>query len=712
MDPSAAPVVVASEKEAEIILPPPTALNPIPALPAALRIDNQEQLVSLLKTNPLQPKQEESSFRQFLVFGTESLRTLLMRQVLSDPHTRVFKANKKKNWDAHNVFPAMPKGLTFVGTRILTPDTSEGIRTSTDTITLEGAEVSLKGQSSWDDAADVDVVTYFLHPSDLSQTQNVIQRIKGWKKSMHQRTHHRIVYLPQPTAIVHKMLSDKGLAAAPHVSVHRLQLDLFPLETDVFSLEYDDALLEADVEGTPSTLISTVARSILKLQDVVGPIPRIQSLGNLGEEVVKKVMNLQVDEYLASKNQEETTPGPVTGGDVAALLVMDRKVDWVTPMTTPLTYEGLIDEVVSIDCGFITVDEKTINPDDDEAEKKQSSTPDELIALGINGSDSLFAEVRDQHVEKFGIFLQNQAKALRESHQNFTSQGKKRDLSEIHQFVKQIPIFTQNLRSLTNHIHLAELVKAFSEEVTFRERWQLERSMIEGEISYDMLDELVALQYPPMRFFRLMCLQSLCAGGIKSSRYDSLRRDVVQTYGYEYLFVLRNLEKIGLLRRRETLWMDSTSPFTTLRKSLILINAEVNTVEPDDVSYVSSGYAPVSVRLVQSAVQGWRGKEDSVLKELPGRLVDVEMYFPPEDFNAAFKRKKGPSLGALASEISGSGGARKPTLVVMYVGGVTMMEIAALRFLSKRPSFPYHIICITTKVVNGSTLLRSLLNSS
>jgi len=322
----------------------------------------------------------------------------------------------------------------------------------------------------------------------------------------------------------------------------------------------------------------------------------------------------------------------------------------------------------------------------------------------------LFAEVRDQHVEKFGIFLQNQAKALRESHQNFTSQGTKRDLSEIHQFVKQIPIFTQNLRSLTNHIHLAELVKAFSEEATFRERWQTERSMIEGEICYDMLDDLVACQYPPMRFFRLMCLQSLCAGGIKSSRYDALRRDVVQIYGYEYLFVLRNLENIGLLRRRETLWMDSTSSFTTLRKSLILINAEVNTVEPDDVSYVSSGYAPVSVRLVQSAVQGWRGKEDSVLKELPGRLVDIEMYYPPEDFSSAAKRPSGPSLGAMASEISASGGARKPTLIVFYVGGVTHMEIAALRFLSKRPSFPYHIICITTKVVNGSTLLRSLLN--
>ena len=344
------PVVVAATKEAEIILPPPSALNPVPSLPAALRIDNQEQLVSLLKTDPFLSNKDatESSFRQLLVFGTESLRTLLMRQVVSDPHTRAFKG-KKKNWDAHNSFP-LPRGLSFVGTRVLSVSSvmTEEIRTSLDT-TMEGAEVSLKGQSSWEDTIDVDVVTYFLRPSDLSQTQNVIKRIKSWKKTT--RTHHRIVYLPQPTAIVHKMLNTTGLAAAPNVSVHRLQLDIFPLETDLFSLEYDDAMREAEVEGTPSTLISTVARSILKLQDVVGTIPRIQSLGPLGEEVVRKLLNITVDEYLASKTQEEMNPGPVAGGDVAALLIMDRKVDWVTPMTTPLTYEGLLDEVVGIDCG-------------------------------------------------------------------------------------------------------------------------------------------------------------------------------------------------------------------------------------------------------------------------------------------------------------------------------------------------------------------------
>lgn len=164
-----------------------------------------------------------------------------------------------------------------------------------------------------------------------------------------------------------------------------------------------------------------------------------------------------------------------------------------------------------------------------------------------------------------------------------------------------------------------------------------------------------------------------------------------------------------MLRRRETIWMDSASPFNSLRKALILINAEVDTVEPDDVSYVSSGYAPLTARLIQTAIKGWTGK-DEVLRELPGRLVDITQQHPPVDLATALKQNPGPSLGSLVTTDASSSGTsnKKPTLLVFFVGGVTFMEIAALRFLSKRQTFPYHIICCTTKIINGTSLLHSL----
>ena len=118
-----------------------------------------------------------------------------------------------------------------------------------------------------------------------------------------------------------------------------------------------------------------------------------------------------------------------------------------------------------------------VEPDDGGDEQQQHPTMrspsdhhDPTVLVPLNDSDPLYTQVRDRHVETFGSFLQNQAKALKESHSQFTNRETARDLTEIHQFVKQIPVFTRNLRSLTNHIHIAELVKSAAEAPGFRQR--------------------------------------------------------------------------------------------------------------------------------------------------------------------------------------------------------------------------------------------------
>jgi hypothetical protein len=341
-----------SVSEADVILPPPTALNPIPELSAALRLDNQEQLLDLLQCNPISSTAAfgGSDFRQLLIFGSSNLRTLLLRQVLQDPHTRHFKGKQtKKNWDTYNSFQ-YPKSLSnsIVGTRLLEQTSfSTSSPFSVATGSDGAAEVSLKDRED-DEFQHVDVLTYFIRPWDIGQTQAVAQKIHSWKK----KVHHRLVYIPQPTALVSQVLQDLGLAAAPNVTITSLQLDLFPIETDVYSLEYESAVRDDLVEGTPSTLITICARALLKLQDITGKIPRIQSIGTMSEKVLDRFLNQSVGEYLTSpgRDQDEETATPLPDNHMAMMFI-DRKVDMVTPMVTPLTYEGLLDEVVGIDCG-------------------------------------------------------------------------------------------------------------------------------------------------------------------------------------------------------------------------------------------------------------------------------------------------------------------------------------------------------------------------
>lgn len=252
--------------------------------------------------------------------------------------------------------------------------------------------------------------------------------------------------------------------------------------------------------------------------------------------------------------------------------------------------------------------------------------------------------------------------------------------------------------------------------------------MIEGDVCYDLLEEWIYCGYPPYKLLRLLCLQSITSGGIKANRYDGLRQAMVQVYGYEFLSVLHDLEACGWIKRKETLFLDANrSAFQSIRRNLILIHAEVDTVEPDDVSYVSSGYAPLSVRLVQSAMQGWSDKED-VLRDVLmggggggsatsgttasssssslGRLLDVHQTYPPQDLTAILQQQSPPlgsPLGVWAKKRP-----TKPILIVVYLGGITYMEIAALRFLSKRESFPFHIVMVTTSIINGSKLLQEM----
>ena len=107
-------------------------------------------------------------------------------------------------------------------------------------------------------------------------------------------------------------------------------------------------------------------------------------------------------------------------------------------------------------------------------------------------------------------------------------------------------------------------------------------------------------------------------------------------------------------------------PYSNLRKSLRLVTDESEELEePSDISYVYSGFAPLSIRLVQCVVQkgallksgdsntdasssktakpaktkahpivGWKGFED-VVESLPGETIDMIPDGPTDNTSAA-----------------------------------------------------------------------------
>jgi hypothetical protein len=51
---------------------------------------------------------------------------------------------------------------------------------------------------------------------------------------------------------------------------------------------------------------------------------------------------------------------------------------------------------------------------------------------------------------------------------------------------------------------------------------------------------------------------------------------------------------------------------------------------------------------------------------------------------------------------------KKKIMMVCVIGGISFLEVAAMRYLSNEPSFPYTILIATTALVNGRTFLESL----
>lgn len=201
-----------------------------------------------------------------------------------------------------------------------------------------------------------------------------------------------------------------------------------------------------------------------------------------------------------------------------------------------------------------------------------------------------------------------------------------------------------------------------------------------------------------------------------------------QTYGFEHVPLLIHLQSLSLLTRAGTT-SSTKSPFALARKPLRLVVDDVDEQDPRDISYVFSGYAPLSVRLVQCALgkdmtllNGWKGIED-VLKGFEGPSFEMVQKTSDEDRNKGERIDRRPckpdsSFSALArvfrlirQDFFATMHAVKgqiPTTIVCYLGGITYAEIAALRFLNRQTP-GRNLLIVTTGCVQGSSLLQSLM---
>ncbi|XP_072956735.1 vacuolar protein-sorting-associated protein 33 homolog isoform X2 [Typha angustifolia] len=451
-------------------------------------------------------------------------------------------------------------------------------------------------------------------------------------------------------------------------------LYMVPLDEDVLSFELDFALKECLVDGDTSS-VWHVAQAIHKLEFAFGVIPNVRAKGKASTKVAELLNSLQVEE-------------PVNADDVGApeintLILLDREVDMLTPMCFQLSYEGLLDEILQVNNGSVEVD-GTIMGGQQDGKK---------IKIPLNSSDKLFKEIRDLNFEVVVQVLRQKATSMQQDYTEVKSMSQ--SVSELKDFVKKL----NSLPEIARHINLAQHLQSFTCKPSFHARLDIEQTILElqnYEICFEYIEEMIHKQEPLVNVLRLLVLFSLTNSGLPKKHFDYLRREILHSYGFEHMPSLYNLEKAGLFKKQE-----SRSNWLAITRAMQLIVDETDTANPNDISYIFSGYAPLSIRLVQHAIRsGWRSIEETV-KLLPGPHLDLKRG---SSTVSSFETV----LGA-QSNMDRVADGRRSLVLVVFIGGVTFAEIAALRFLSSQDGMGYDFIIGTTKVVNGNTILETLI---
>ncbi|XP_063978837.1 vacuolar protein sorting-associated protein 33A [Diachasmimorpha longicaudata] len=492
-----------------------------------------------------------------------------------------------------------------------------------------------------------------------------------------------IFFVPRKSLLCEKKLQNRGVFGS-FTLIEEFPCDLFPFDSDLVSMELSQTYKEYFLENDPTCLYQ-VAQAIRRLQRLYGRIPRVTGRGPAASKVWDLLKRLDREEEDLKLDRCVMTTPPIEH-----LLLVDRSIDLLSPLVTQLTYEGLIDEIFGIQNTTVQLPAGKFKDNDDSPTVMSVDKKEKIV---LNSGEELFAEIRDKNFNGVGPVLSQKAKVISSQ---FDERHGDKSVQEIKQFVARLPHMLATKQSLARHTTIAEMVKEVTDSNDFLECLQIEQELlncIDTDKPNAFIEDCIAQQKPLLKVLRLLCIQSITNSGLKQKLLDYYKREIIQTYGYQHLPTLLNLEKAGLLRAQQ-----SNRQYAVLRKALRLTVEDESEIAPKDISYVHSVYAPLSVRLAEQLVQpgGWQGLND-VLGLLPGPTVS-------SDSRGTIS---GMRRGSITSEDSTS---EPPRLVlVFFIGGCTYAEVSALRFLSQQEDLNVEFVMGTTKLINGNTFLTSLM---
>ena len=467
---------------------------------------------------------------------------------------------------------------------------------------------------------------------------------------------------------------------------HNLGIDIFPFDYDLMSLEQNDCIKDIYIDKNYN-ILPILCKAYIKFETVFGKINNKFYKGEISYKLNNLIEKEEINKEFDDNNQ------------LLASFIIDRNVDFITPFCSGYTYESLLDEYYEISFNSLKISDSIIpreNIKKKDIEKKDDKNKDnenkdnvkkddkkkdneKKVKIDISYRNKFYSKIKNYSFIQLSNYLKNKYEEynnLLKTTRNEMNVNKIRgNLINLAQIKEEKPYIDDNIHILTD-LRLKSLTP---NEKLYRSYEQNILSLDKLNTLQDFYESEMGKKNPYEKILKLICLQSLIYNGIKNKQYEYLKKEFLSIYGYQNIILWNNLEKLNILKKR----IHSKSIYEKISKKLDLMTDEINELEPEDTSFAYNGYCSIIVKLIEIGIKkGWSEIKD-ILNILPGE------YFFSKNENEIIN----PS--------------EKKFILLVFIGGITYGEIAAIRFLNENMQF-HKFIILTTSIINSKKFFESI----
>ena len=524
-----------------------------------------------------------------------------------------------------------------------------------------------------------DIALFIIRPE--KKIFNIIIQMHFMLKAMRPNLVENLIFIPgENHDIIEYMIQNN---VYNEFNLETLNFDLIPIDIDLLSLERDNCIKEIYIDKNYIS-ISDLACALVKLETCFGKVKNKYIKGDLAQSFCTIVEEKEIENNL--KINEE----------ILGMIVLDRSVDFITLMTTNYTCEGLLDDSFGINLGRIKIKESILK----ENLNKNVIESNKLIPYGLTTKNNpLYCSFRSMHyidalkyINKIRDYYQRLASSSKDSNKKISFEKLKELTEELNYYMNKVKDDLIMNENIINYI--VQPIK----DPNYLKYIEKEQLMLAGDLPsnlYTYYDEHLCEQRDLISLIKLMILESLTQNGVKD--YQKLKREILNIYGYQNIFLFRDLESLGWLKEKAILKnirkiIDIT--YNQINEKLELVKLSNDPNKIDDCSYALGGYCPLALRLIETAIEGKWNKIMDTLKKMPGALS-----FPTDE-----------------SVISNPTNV-KNIIFIVFVGGITYTEIEGIRFLNRKYNEEYknkkrkkrtQFIILTTGILNSKKTFGNL----